>query len=124
MKRLLCAPRGARFRVYAWAEGADCQVESFLLDRSAQERKRVTRRLESAAHTWPAPLRNGEQCKKLDDNLFEFKAGQVRVLFFVDGRDIVVTNAFLKKQDRTPKTEIARAMRIRSLWAASIGGEL
>jgi len=80
--------------------------------------------LEFAAYTWPAPLRNPEHCKKLDDNLFEFKAGKVRVLFFVDRSHIVLTNAFLKKQDRTPKTEIARAIGIRNLWAGDSGGKV
>jgi len=122
MRRLLFAPQGAKLAVYAWAEGSDCQVESFLLDRSPPDRKRITRQLEGLAYAWPEPLRNRQKCKKLRANLYEVKAGQVRVLFFVDGAKIVATNAFLKKQDRTPRTEIERALRIRSLWAGSSGG--
>ena len=52
--------------------------------------------------------------------LFEFKANQVRVLFFRDRRgDIILTNGFIKRQDKPPRQEIQRALRRWALWEAS-----
>lgn len=48
---------------------------------------------------------------------------EVRVLFFIQGRDIVLTNGFLKKTDRIPRSEIERALRHREAWASATGGE-
>lgn len=54
--------------------------------------------------------------KKLkgESNLWEFKCGQIRMLCFYDGRFVVITHGFTKKSDSTPKSEIERAMRVRS----------
>jgi len=48
------------------------------------------------------------------DQLFEFKADQGRVLcfFFIGGR-VILTHGFLKKVDKTPKSEIERAEKIK-----------
>ncbi len=44
------------------------------------------------------------------EQLFEFKAGQGRIIcFFFVGKRVILTNGFLKKSDSTPKGEILRA---------------
>lgn len=55
----------------------------------------------------------------LEDGIFELRAKQVnnisRVLyFFVIGRTIILTNGFVKKTQKTPKSEIELAKKYRS----------
>lgn len=60
--------------------------------------------------------------KKLNENIWEFRTKflgkQIRVLAFWDKTDktetlVLATNGFIKKTDKTPKSEIERAERIR-----------
>lgn len=46
---------------------------------------------------------------------------EIRMLYFIHGRRIVLTNGFLKKTSRVPESEIARAERLRVQWLASQG---
>jgi phage-related protein len=49
-----------------------------------------------------------------DDQIYAFKPKPDRFLcFFQKGRKIIVTNAFMKKQDKLPKNEKKRAMEYR-----------
>jgi phage-related protein len=57
-------------------------------------------------------INNEQKFKHLtgSDQIFEFKAGQGRVLcFFFIGHRIILTHGCTKKGDKTPKGEIARA---------------
>lgn len=57
-------------------------------------------------------ISNEEKFKHLtgSDQIFEFKAGQGRVLcFFFVGQRIILTHGCTKKRDNTPKGEIDRA---------------
>lgn len=56
--------------------------------------------------------------KSLGDGIFEIRAKQAsditRVLyFFIEGKKAILTNGFVKKTQRTPPAEIARAKRYR-----------
>jgi hypothetical protein len=44
---------------------------------------------------------------------------EIRLLYFIHGRRIVLTQGFLKKTRETPVGEIAHAARLRALWLAS-----
>jgi phage-related protein len=44
---------------------------------------------------------------------------EIRLLYFIHGRRIVLTQGFLKKTRETPTAEIAYAQRLRALWLAS-----
>ncbi|MDA8130382.1 MAG: type II toxin-antitoxin system RelE/ParE family toxin [Elusimicrobia bacterium] len=44
---------------------------------------------------------------------------EVRLLYFIEGREIVLTNGFLKKTRHTPTGEIERARRSRAVWLAA-----
>lgn len=46
---------------------------------------------------------------------------QWRILYFFDGRTIVLTQGFLKKTDAVPEAEIARAVRRMNDWLAGDG---
>ena len=57
--------------------------------------------------------------EELEDGIFELRAKVgsdiSRVLyFFVVGRKIVLTNGFIKKAQKTPKSEIERAKKYRA----------
>lgn len=48
------------------------------------------------------------------DQIFEFKAGQGRILcFFFIGQRIILTHGFTKKGEKTPKGEIEKAKALR-----------
>lgn len=53
---------------------------------------------------------NKEQFKKLDGEIWEFKAFQIRVLMFNCERGrIALTHGFIKKKGRTPPSQIKKA---------------
>ena len=59
--------------------------------------------------------------RHLDDGIFELRTIQggniTRILyFFVVGERVVLTHGFVKKTQKTPSGEIARAKRIRDDW--------
>ncbi len=58
---------------------------------------------------------NEEKFKKLQGyDLWEFKSYQVRLMCFLYGDDIVIlTHGFRKQRNKTPRTEIERALRIK-----------
>ena len=63
----------------------------------------------------------GKFVKKLTHDIFEPRVKQFdrifRILFFYHpGMLMVVTSGFLKKTERTPPGEIARAEQLRNLW--------
>lgn len=91
-------------------------VKDFLLSLETKMRAKIVRTitmLEANGYELREPL-----SKSLEDGIFELRA-QVgnnisRVLyFFVIGKKIVLTNGFIKKQQKTPKNEIALAKKYR-----------
>ena len=64
--------------------------------------------------------------KHLDDDIFEIRAQQkhdiTRVLyFFVAGKKIILTNGFIKKTQKTTKTELERAKKYREDYKRRFG---
>lgn len=57
-------------------------------------------------------IKNKEKFRNEGDKIFAFKPQPNRFLcFFTDGSKIVITNAFVKKQDKLPQGEKDRALR-------------
>ena len=59
--------------------------------------------------------------KHLEDGIFELRtklASDITrsLYFFYDGRRIVITHGFVKKQEKTPPAEILRAKEYRADW--------
>jgi phage-related protein len=48
-----------------------------------------------------------------------FGRREIRLLYFIHGRTIVLTHGFLKKTRALPPEEIVRAERLRALWLSS-----
>jgi hypothetical protein len=57
------------------------------------------------------------------EGIYAFKSGRIRLLCFLDGRDVVVTNGYDKKAERVRRQEIERAKRIRTNWRAQKEGD-
>lgn len=62
----------------------------------------------------------------LEDDIFELRVKQggniTRILyFFVTGKQIVLTNGFVKKTQKTPKSEIAKAKKYREDYRRRYG---
>lgn len=102
--------------VFYEKEDGSCPVEEFLQGLDAPMEAKMLRTielLENNGHNLREPY-----SKTIGDGIFELRAKVssdiTRVLFFfVKGRQIVLTNGFVKKTDKTPKAEIARAKKFR-----------
>jgi len=59
------------------------------------------------------PPRNTEISHQIKEKLFEFIQGRLRVLWFYDeGRLIIYTGGFVKKGQKTPRSEIEHAIQL------------
>ena len=60
-------------------------------------------------------LRSRTQFRKLrdTDGVFEVKSGQIRMLCFYAGRDLILVFGVRKKANRLPKKDIKRASRMK-----------
>ena len=47
---------------------------------------------------------------------------EVRILYFIHGKSIVLTHAFMKKTQKVPQEEIEFAKRYRNDWILTFGG--
>lgn len=62
-------------------------------------------------------IQNKTKFRNEGDKVFAFKPLSNRFLcFFVEGRKVIVTNAFVKKQDRLPLNEKKRALKYRASY--------
>ncbi|MBI3351503.1 MAG: type II toxin-antitoxin system RelE/ParE family toxin [Nitrospirae bacterium] len=85
-----------------------CLVELFIDTLPVSEQKKIFALLRRTAEH--GTLKNEQKFKKLENNIFEFKADQVRVFCFFDkGKLIILTHGFLKKSQKAPKSEIKQA---------------
>ena len=115
--------QGVRFSVYAWGDAGYCELADFLEELERQSNPDATRislLISRAAEQGPSP--NEQHCRQLKgkhaEGLFEFKApGGARVLWFYDANRIIIcTHGFVKKKDKTPRSEIDRAQSIRQQY--------
>lgn len=87
-------------------------ADEFIEELPVPDRNKLLALLKRAADMGPMNINDGEKFKKLEGAIFEFKVFQIRMPCFYSGRSIVLTHGFKKKKDRTPPTEIERALRI------------
>lgn len=77
-------------------------------------RNRLLAYFEQVARGGPQAL-NTAQCHQIDANekIYEFIAGQLRVLFFqgATGNVVICSHMFLKKTQKTPPKEVSKAVR-------------
>jgi phage-related protein len=63
-------------------------------------------------------------CRPLGDGLFEVRSSlptkkEARLMFFQQGRDLVVVNGFIKKTQKTPADEIDKARSRKRLYESA-----
>ncbi len=99
---------GKSLDIYAIIDDGRCLVQEFIDGLESTDQKKVMALLQRAAkHGLP---NNTEKFKKLQDNIWEFKSFQVRILCTLEGRKVIIlTHGFIKKRDKAPPSEIARA---------------
>lgn len=112
------------FRVYAWRDRKMASLKEFIETLASEGNSDAERLIFLISRTADhGPPQNDHQCKSLEDGLFEFKAprGARVVWFYEPGKLIICTHGFVKKADKTPKTELDRAKKIRDACQRELG---
>lgn len=110
--------------VFYETESGECPVDSFLLSLDAKMKAKVLRTidlLESNGSNLREPY-----SKPLGDGIFELRIKQgtdiTRVLyFFLVGKKAVLTHGFVKKVQKTPKSQIDTAKKYRADYERRMG---
>ena len=106
--------QGARFAIaFARETSGSCPACEFFDGLSLAGKAKLMALFQLAADQ--GKFYNPEKFGDLGDGLYEFKSFQVRMPFAYAKSErglILVTHGFIKKKDKTPKEEIARAWRI------------
>ncbi|MCX5797640.1 MAG: type II toxin-antitoxin system RelE/ParE family toxin [Elusimicrobia bacterium] len=104
-------------------EHGSCQVRDYLRGQDKRVRGHagwLLQVLEEQGHRLGRPAAG-----HLEDGIYELRVivarQHHRLLFFFDRRSIVVTNAFLKKTEKVPEAEIAKAKKARLEWESQRG---
>jgi phage-related protein len=103
------------YTVYAVAKNREhCELLEFLEGLGPTLQKDSDRMLALLGRvTREGPPRNTEITHQIKGKLFEFIQGRLRVLWFYDeGRLIICTSGFVKKERKTPRSEIDHAIRL------------
>ena len=100
-------------------DNGDCPVISFLDELNVKLRAKTLRMIELLKEN--GNLLGMPYSRHLDDGIFELRTKQgsdiTRVLyFFFVGQKIVMTNGFIKKTEKTPKSEIEIAKKYRDMY--------
>ena len=103
--------------IFYKTEKSDCPVEKFLDSLNSRQAKKVAWVLQLVEDIALVPI---QYFKKLDgtDNIWEVRVDSgndtFRLLGFFDkGNLVILGNAFQKKSQKTPKSEIERTIKIR-----------
>lgn len=106
----------------------DCHLLDFLNDLESNFQDQVDRvlyRLEETARHGPSS--NPEICRKLGQEIWEFREGRIRILWFYgENLEVIIcSHGFLKKTQKTPKNEKTRAIAARKKYLGNLArGEI
>ena len=105
--------RGQKFIVeFAVTAGGTMPAKDFLDSLLIRDRAKITATIKRFADR--GRIFNKEKFRKIEGEIFEFKAGQVRVFMYHCGRGcIALTSGLIKKQQKTPQNQIEKANIIR-----------
>jgi phage-related protein len=103
---------GAKHQICAIIENGRCPAKDFIDSLNGLAQKKIIALLNYTAEYGP-PI-NKEKFQKLTDyDLFEFKDYQTRIFCtFEKDKIIILTHGFIKKKEKTPKSEIGRAFEL------------
>jgi len=95
----------------ACTERGECELLSFLNEMEGPIGRaaiRMANLLERTAKEGPS--RRTEISHQIEDDIYEFIQGRLRILWFYDeGRIVVCSHGFVKKTKKTPRRELQRA---------------
>ena len=120
--------KGAKFEVYAWTENDGCPVLEFLENLQKDGNPDGVRLMNLIRRTADlGPLFNIRHCRRLEDDIFEFKAPNTgRIFFFYDrGRMIICTHGVSGKKGSEAafiRRQIIKAAEIRVRYLSSRWG--
>ncbi|HHT9134651.1 MAG TPA: type II toxin-antitoxin system RelE/ParE family toxin [Candidatus Avalokitesvara rifleensis] len=89
---------GQKSNIYGVTKSARCHARDFIEDLSPVEQKKVNRLLLRAANS--GPIWNEQKSKYIKDDILEFKSKQIRLFYFYDRSDIILTHGWIKKANR------------------------
>ena len=106
--------RGSRFTLWAIeVANGSCPVSEYLDSLEPRDRKRLMSLLNRTAEAGPPS--NIEKFRKLDEEIYELKSYQDRLLcFYLEGFVLVLTHGYKKKKDKMPPDELKRAKGLRA----------
>lgn len=98
--------------------GGEYPVSGFLAGLPAKVRAKTAKWLQLLQENGPELKR--PYSDMLQDGIRELRLSfghlEVRLLYFIEGKAIVLSNGFLKKTHQTPTAELERAIRSRADW--------
>lgn len=92
---------------FAPDRGGKLQAKEFLESVTDQEYRSVVALISRLANV--GAIRNIEQFRKEEGNIFAIKRHQIRIGCFQSGKVWYLTHGFIKKQNKWPKAELTRA---------------
>lgn len=89
-----------------------CLIQDFIGKLNESDKKKTLRLLTRTADH--GLFANEEKFRKIkNEDLWEFKSGQVRIFCFFDrGKIIILSHGFVKKSAKTPKNQIQKAKKL------------
>lgn len=107
------AYRGGRYVIeWFYSEKGKSQSLEYYQSLSPSDRRKVLRLFQLMGET--GQIRNKTMFRNEGDKIYAFKPQPHRFLcFFINGQKIVVTNGFIKKQQKLLKSEKDRAIRLK-----------
>jgi phage-related protein len=108
-------------------EGYDTLFDQFVEGLPEREQKKIQKAVERMSNYGPPTLPKKGRKIEGESNLYELKEYQSRVFWFRAGNlpdergIIVLTHGFTKKSNRTPPTEIDRAISLREQYLERYG---
>lgn len=93
-------------------------VRDWLKELSRDDKRIIGEDIKTAQLGWPLGM---PLIRKMDKNLWEVRSslpdGIARVLFTVDGSQMILLHGFIKKSNKTPQNELnAAATRLGNYW--------
>lgn len=120
MPKEYIAYKGQEFQIeWYYSPTGECQALKYYQELSPGDRIKVLKLFRMIGDT--GKIRDASKFRNEGHKVYAFKPQPHRFLsFFVEGRKIVVTNAFWKKQDKLPKGEKERALKCMESYKARV----
>ena len=110
------AAKQVRVAFFRTREGAE-PVREWLRSMPRDDRRQVGMDIKTVEYGWPIGM---PTCRSLGEGLWEVRTKlsdrEVRVVFFFDGSDMILTHGFVKKERRTPPAVLRLARDRKRQW--------